>query len=370
MPMKIAQIAPLCESVPPRTYGGTERIVAYLTDALVELGCDVTLFASAEARTLATLQPMRDQAIRLDPTPLKCEWAAHLAMLKRVQQMADRFDVLHFHVDPLHFPMFEEHAQRTLTTLHGRLDIKDYGPLLQAWPHYPLVSISLDQRLPLARAHWVGNVPHGIPRDLYQAQTRKAGDYLAFLGRLSPEKGPDVAIRIAKRAGVPLKIAAKVDDNDSDYFRDSIRPILDDPSIEFVGEIGEADKQEFLGGALALLFPIDWPEPFGLVMIEAMACGTPVIASHRGSVPEVIDEGITGRIVDSEQQAIDAIEWAKLADRACIRHVFERRFCSHTMARRYLDIYRHLLRGQKFEVLGGGAGAAAAVGAPVPAGLT
>jgi len=368
MSLKIAQIAPLCESVPPRTYGGTERIVAYLTDALVQLGCDVTLFASAEAHTLATLMPMRDQAIRLDPAELKSEWAAHLTMLKRVQQLADRFDVLHFHIDPLHFGMFEQLAPRTLTTLHGRLDLKDYGPLLEAWPRYPLVSISLDQRLPLARANWVGNVPHGIPRDLYHPTVHAHSGYLAFLGRLSREKRPDVAIRIAKRAGVPLKIAAKVDNADADYFRESIQPLLDDSLIEFIGEIGETDKQAFLGDALALLFPIDWPEPFGLVMIEAMACGTPIIAWNRGSVPEVIDEGITGRIVDSEQQASDAVEWARLADRACIRQVFERRFAAHTMARRYLDIYRHLLRGQKLEVVGGGA-IAVAGGSPMPAGL-
>ena len=367
--MRIAQIAPLCEAVPPRTYGGTERVVAYLTDALVELGCEVTLFASAEARTLARLAPMRDRAIRLDPDPLKSEWAAHLSMLERVRQLADRFDVLHFHVDPLHFPVFEELAPRTLTTLHGRLDCRDYVQLMAAWPRYPLASISLAQRQPLPRANWVGNVPHGIPRGLYCHRPRAAGGYLAFLGRICPEKRPDVAIRIARRAGVPLKIAAKVDDADFDYYRDSIRPLLKDPQIEFLGEIGEADKGAFLGDALALLFPIDWPEPFGLVMIEAMACGTPVIAWNRGSVPEVIDEGITGRVIDSEQQALDAIEWARVADRACIRQVFERRFCAHTMARRYVDIYRHLLRGQKLEMHGGGALAAVA-GAPVPAPLT
>jgi glycosyltransferase involved in cell wall biosynthesis len=289
-------------------------------------------------------------------------------MLKRVQQQADRFDVLHFHVDPLHFPMFEDLAARTLTTLHGRLDLKDYGPLTQAWPHFPLVSISLDQRLPLSAANWIGNVPHGIPDDLYRPVTQAPGSYLAFLGRLSPEKRPDVAIRVAKRVGVPLKIAAKVSNADIEYFRDCIRPLLDDPLVEFIGEIGEADKQTFLGNALALLFPIDWPEPFGLVMIEAMACGTPVIAWNRGSVPEVIDEGITGRIIDSEQQALDAVEWARLADRACIRKVFERRFSSQTMARRYLDLYRQMVRGPKLELLSGAAVAGMAA-ASRPAGL-
>jgi glycosyltransferase involved in cell wall biosynthesis len=284
---------------------------------------------------------MRDQAIRLDPTPLRSEWAAHLTMLRRVQQLADRFDVLHFHLDPLHFPLFEDLATRALTTLHGRLDLKDYIPLLELRPQYPLISISLDQRAPLTRANWVGNVPHGIPRDLYRPTMLTPGGYLAFLGRMSPEKRPDAAIRIAKRAGVPLKSAAKVDNADVDYFRDSIRPLLDDPLIEFVGKIGGADKQAFLGGALALLFPIDWPEPFGLVMIEAMACGTPVIAWNRGSVPEVIDEGITGKIVDSDQQAIDAIEWARIADRVAAEVSGRPRHADFRSAHWPLSLCRH-----------------------------
>ena len=352
-PMKIAQIAPLNEAVPPRTYGGTERIVAYLTDELVTLGCDVTLFASAEARTRGRLAPMRDRAIRLDNHPLKSECAAHLSMLKQVQARAHEFDVLHF-------PLFESVAPRTLTTLHGRLDCKDYDGLFRAWPQYPLVSISHRQRLPLAHANWVGNVPHGIPAGAYPFTPRNRGDYLAFLGRIAPEKRPDLAIRIAQRAGIALKIAAKVDNVDVEYFRAAVRPLLDDPLIEFIGEIGEVRKGTFLGEALALLFPIDWPEPFGLVMIEAMACGTPVIAFNRGSVPEVIDDGITGAVVDSEDAAVEAIAWARSADRRRIRAVFEQRFSAATMARRYLRIYRQLASGRS-PLLGAARGREAAV---------
>jgi len=365
--MKIAQIAPLCEAVPPRTYGGTERVVAYLTDALVELGCDVTLFASAEAHTRARLVVMRDQAIRLDAHPIKSEVAAHLTMLKQVRALAHEFDLLHFHMEPLQFPLFEQVAHRTLTTQHGRLDCKDLAPMYRAWPQYPLVSISHRQRAPLAAAYWVGNVPHGIPASAYPFSAHGSGGYLAFLGRISPEKRPDVAIRVARLAGVPLKIAAKVDRVDVDYFRETIRPLLDHPLIEYVGEIGEDQKAAFLGNALALLFPIDWPEPFGLVMIEAMATGTPVIAWNHGSVPEVVDEGVTGRIVDSDQAAIEAIDWARSADRARIRQVFERRFSAHTMARRYLEIYRHLLRRKPLEMLPGTA-AAGTVAAGIAAG--
>jgi glycosyltransferase involved in cell wall biosynthesis len=345
--MKIAQIAPLCEAVPPRAYGGTERVVAYLADALVELGCDVTLFASAESNTRARLVAMRDQAIRLDPHPLKSELAAQLAMLKQVRARAHEFDLLHFHLEPLQFPLFEQVAHRTLTTMHGRLDCKDFGALYRAWPQYPLVSISHRQRAPLAAAYCIGTVPHGIPLASYPFCPRSSAGYLAFLGRISPEKRPDVAIRIARRAGVPLRIAAKVDQVDVEYFRETIRPLLDDPLVEYIGEIGDTDKAAFLGNALALLFPIDWPEPFGLVMIEAMASGTPVIAWNRGSVPEVIDEGVTGRIVESEEAAVHAVEWARQADRARIRQVFERRFSAHTMARRYMDIYHHLLHPRK-----------------------
>jgi glycosyltransferase involved in cell wall biosynthesis len=272
--MRIAQVAPLYEAVPPRFYGGTERIVAHLTDALVELGHEVTLFASAEARTRATLVPVRDQAIRLDPCKLQSNLAAHLSMLHELHKRRDAFDVLHFHVDLLHFPFFEAFAAQTVTTLHGRLDLKDLPEAYARWREYPLVSISEDQRTPLPDANWLATVQHGIAPELYRFTAVPEEPYLAFLGRISPEKRPDRAIAIAKRSGLRLKIAAKVDAADAAYFREVIEPLLDHPLVEFVGEIGDHEKSAFLGNAKALLFPIDWPEPFGLVMIEAMACGT------------------------------------------------------------------------------------------------
>jgi glycosyltransferase involved in cell wall biosynthesis len=342
--MKIAQIAPLYEAVPPKLYGGTERIVAYLTDALTDLGHDVTLFASADARTRATLVPVRDQAIRLDPAGLKSDLAAHLTMLHEVRRRADEFDILHFHVDLLHFPMFEDMADRTVTTLHGRLDLKDLPAAYWRWPGFPLVSISDHQRRPLRFARWLGTVQHGIPASLLPFSPRPAGGYLAFLGRISPEKRPDRAIEIARRVGIPLKIAAKVDYADRAYFANEIRPLLDDPLIEYIGEIDDRHKAEFLGNAIALLFPIDWPEPFGLVMIEAMACGTPVIAWPCGSVPEVVEDGVTGRIVDSEEAAAAAVEQVAHIDRRRVRSIFERRFSAEVMAQRYTDLYLRLLR--------------------------
>ncbi len=343
--MRIAQISPLYEAVPPRLYGGTERVVAHLSDALVDAGHDVTLFASGDATTRARLVPMRPQALRLDPTPtvLKSDLAAHLAMLDEVRRRAHEFDVLHFHTDLLHFPLFADIAGRTLTTLHGRLDIVDLPAAYRRWPQFPLVSISHRQRQPLRHANWIGTVHHGLRRDLFLPPSAPRGDYLAFLGRISPEKGPERAIEIAKRAGVPLKIAAKVDLADRAYFVERIQPLLDNPLIEFVGEIGDAEKSAFLGDALALLFPIDWPEPFGLVMIEAMACGTPVIAWPCGSVPEVLDEGVTGRIVDSLDAAVAAVREVAGYDRARIRATFERRFSAEAMARGYLELYWRLL---------------------------
>ena len=343
--MRIAQIAPLYEAVPPLLYGGTERIVAYLCDSLVEMGHDVTLFASAEARTRATLAPMRDKAIRLDSFPLKSDLAAHLAMLDEVRRRSDSFDVLHFHIDLIQFPMFEDIAERTLTTLHGRLDLKDLPAVYARWPMFPLVSISNSQRRPLPRANWAATVQHGIPMRNFHFSPAARGLYLAFLGRISPEKGPERAIALARAAGVPLKIAAKVDAADAAYFHRRIEPMLDDPLVEFVGEIGEEDKSEFLGNALALLFPIDWPEPFGIVMIEAMACGTPVIAWDRGSVPEIVDNGVTGYVVRSEEEALDAIGRLKTLNRLRVRHVCERRFSAHSMAKRYLDVYARLAGG-------------------------
>ena len=342
-PLRIAQVAPLIEAVPPRMYGGTERVVANLTDALVDLGHDVTLFASGDARTKARLVASRERAIRLDPAPLKSDVAAHLAMLHDVRERADDFDVLHFHVDLMHFPLFEGIAGRTLTTLHGRLDLTDLASVYQRWPEFPLVSISDDQRRPLPSCNWLATVHHGIPPALFDFRA-KAGEYLAFVGRISPEKRVDRAIRIAREAGWPLKIAAKVDVVDATYYNEKIKPLLAGSDVEFVGEVDDAGKNELMGGAAALLFPIDWPEPFGLVMIEAMACGTPVLAWRAGSVPEVVDPGVTGCIVDSMEAAVAAVDRVAGLDRARVRATFERRFTARTMARRYADLCATLAR--------------------------
>lgn len=340
--MRIAQVSPLYEAVPPKFYGGTERVVSWLTDALVDAGHEVTLFASADAETRARLVPVRDQAIRLDPAELKSDLAAHLSMLHEVRERADEFDVIHFHVDMLHFPLFADISGRTLTTLHGRLDLKDLAGAYRRWRQFPLVSISYRQREPLRAANWIGTVYHGLPAALCPFQPRPAGGYLAFLGRISPEKRVDRAIAIARRAGLPLKIAAKVDAVDRAYFHHEIEPLLDAPGVEFIGEISDAEKGAFLGDALALLFPIDWPEPFGLVMIEAMACGTPVIGWRCGSVPEVLGDPACGRIVDSEDQAVAALEEVLMLDRRGVRAVFEHRFTARTMAGNYADLYERL----------------------------
>jgi glycosyltransferase involved in cell wall biosynthesis len=339
--MRIAQVTPLYEAVPPRLYGGTERVVAHLTDALVELGHSVTLFASADARTNARLVAVRDEAIRLDPAPLKSDLAAHLNQLAEVRRRADEFDVIHFHTDMLHFPMFERLAERTVTTLHGRLDLADLAPVYRRWRRFPLVSISQSQRRPLPDANWAATVHHGVQTSLYRFHPRPAG-YLAFLGRISPEKRPDRAIALAKRLRRPLRIAAKIDRVDQPYFEEVIAPLLDDPLIEFVGEIGDEEKSDFLGGAEALLFPIDWPEPFGLVLIEAMACGTPVIAYAMGSVPEIVEPGVTGFVVRDDDQAAEALAQLPTLDRATVRRRFETRFSATAMARNYLDLYRRL----------------------------
>jgi glycosyltransferase involved in cell wall biosynthesis len=343
--MKIAQIAPLYEAVPPRLYGGTERVVAHLCDALVDQGHEVTLFASADAHTRASLVAMRDQAIRLDQEPLKSDLAAHLTMLAEVKRRALQFDILHFHVDMTHFPIFEQYASCSVTTLHGRLDLKDLPSVYRHWPQYGLVSISDHQRRPLPFANWLATVPHGIPQGLLYYSPHCEG-YLAFLGRISPEKRPDVAIRIAQQAGIPVRIAAKVDAVDRAYFETRIRPLLDDPLVDYVGEIGDADKSAFLGGALALLFPIDWPEPFGLVMIEAFACGTPVIAWNCGSVPEVVEHEKTGFIVSSEAEALAALHRIATLDRAAVRAAFERRFTADIMASAYVTVYSQVLAGE------------------------
>jgi glycosyltransferase involved in cell wall biosynthesis len=341
--MKIAQIAPLYEAVPPRLYGGTEMVIAHLCDALVELGHDVTLFASAESSTEARLLPMRDQSLRLDAVPLKSDVAAHLSMLYDVREAAHRFDILHFHTELVHFPMFEHLAHRSVTTVHSRTDLKDLPGVYARWPYYGLVSISDQQRNPLADANWLETVPHGISPQRYWCREHNDRGYLAFLGRIAPEKGPEVAIRLARAAGIPLRIAAKVDSADRVYFETVIRPLLDDPLIEFIGEIGAERKPEFLANALALMFPIRWPEPFGLVMIEAMACGTPVIGWDRGSVPEVIEPGVTGFIVRSEREALDAIREVGRLDRRAVRAAFERRFTARHMAEAYVQVYRSLL---------------------------
>jgi glycosyltransferase involved in cell wall biosynthesis len=338
-PLRIAQIAPLFESVPPCAYGGTERVVAYLTDALVDLGHQVTLFASGDSTTRARLKPGRERALRLDTSPLKSDLASHFKMLHDVRRHADDFDVLHFHTDILHLPLFEDHAPRTLTTLHGRLDLPDLRGVFERWPDYPLVSISDDQRRPLPKANWIATVHHGVPIDACATPAARSDGYLVFLGRIAHEKRPDRAIRIARRAGRPLKIAAKVDPVDAAYFNEVIKPMLSGPGVEFLGELGEADKRALLAGAAALLFPIDWPEPFGLVMIEALACATPVIAWRCGSVPEVIDDGVTGFLVDDEDAAVAACERLGRIDRARVRHVFDARFSAAHMAARYLEVY-------------------------------
>jgi glycosyltransferase involved in cell wall biosynthesis len=346
--LNIAQIAPLSEAVPPRLYGGTERVVAHLCDALVALGHEVTLFAAADAHTKARLVAVRDQAIRLDHAPLKSELAAHLTMLCEVKRRSGEFDVLHFHLDMMHFPMFERVAQKTVTTVHGRLDVKDLSALYAHWNNFGLVSISNDQRAPLPDANWLATVAHGLLPNLYRFTEYPEGAYLAFLGRLSPEKRPNVAVRLALRARVPLRVAAKIDAADIVYFETVMKPLLSGPLMDFVGEIDDERKAGFLGNASALLFPIDWPEPFGLVMIEAMACGTPVIAWNRGAVREIIDDGVTGFIVNSEDEALTAIARVPDVDRRRVRATFERRFAASVMARAYVDVYRRLLNAEAF----------------------
>lgn len=340
--MKIAQIAPLAESVPPQLYGGTERIVSYLTEELVRQGHDVTLFASGDSRTAAKLVPITDMALRLNPT-VADPIPYHMILLKEVRERAEEFDALHFHIDLLHLPMTQDFIRRSVTTLHGRLDLPDLPPFYRAFPDHTLVSISDNQRLPMPPVNWGATIHHGLPANLLPPFIGQREGYLAFLGRISPEKRPDRAIRIAARSGMPLRIAAKIDSVDRRYWETEIAPLVDRyPNIHYIGEINETRKAEFLGQASALLFPIDWPEPFGLVMIEAMSCATPVIAFRCGSVPEVIDHGVSGFIVESEDEAVEAVARLRELDHAGVRAAFEARFTVERMAADYVRLYHEL----------------------------
>jgi glycosyltransferase involved in cell wall biosynthesis len=341
--MRIAQIAPLAEAVPPQLYGGTERVVSYLTEELVRLGHDVTLFASGDSETSARLVACAPRALRLEPAaqdPL----APLVLMLERVRAQAHEFDILHFHLQHVHLPLFRPLARRTVTTMHGRLDLPELVPLYRELSEMPLVSISAAQRRPLPFANWIATVHHGLASEVCPFNPAPRGGYFAFLGRASPEKGLERAIEIARRAGVRLRIAAKLDPADEDYFQSKVVPLLGMPGVEFIGELNEAQKPAFLGNATALLFPIDWPEPFGLAMIEAMSCGTPVIAGAHGSVPEVVEPGRTGYIVDSIEGAVGALEKAARLDRLGVRSRFEERFSAARMAQDYLSVYRALGR--------------------------
>ncbi len=342
--MRIAQVAPLYESVPPRYYGGTERVVSWLTEELVSLGHDVTLFASADSVTNAQLIPICRKALRLDPDSVD-PIAHHVLMMEEVFARAENFDLIHFHVDYLHFSRSRTERVPCLTTLHGRLDIPDLVPLYDEFRDVPLVSISDAQRNPLPWVNWVGTVHHGLPAASLPFNAGP-GKYLAFLGRVSPEKGLERAIDIAIKSGMPLRIAAKIDRADSDYFERNINGRLRHPLIEFIGEIGNSEKGEFLGNAAALLFPINWPEPFGLVMIEAMACGTPVIAYPCGSVPEIIRNGLNGYVVKNEQEALEAVKNLRKLDRGKCRRYFELNFSDRRMAEEYLAIYKQMIHSK------------------------
>ncbi|KAB7624005.1 glycosyltransferase family 4 protein [Alkalilimnicola sp. S0819] len=339
--MHIAQIAPLYESVPPRLYGGTERVVSYLTEELVAQGHQVTLFASGDSRTRAKLHPVTPRALRLDPER-PGSLPPHLCQLDQVARRRGEFDILHFHIDYLHFPLSRALRLPHLTTLHGRLDLPELPPLYRQFPDMPVVSISDAQRRPLPGAGWRATIHHGLPTTLYTFSDRP-GEHLVFIGRISPEKRLDRAIEIALRSGRPLKVAAKVDPADQDYFHRHIAPLLAHPQVEYLGEVDDARKQALLGGAAALLFPIDWPEPFGMVMIEAMACGTPVIAWDHGSVPELIRPGVNGFVVRSIDEAVAAVARLPELDRRSCRNLFERHFSAERMARDYLRLYDELL---------------------------
>ena len=347
--MKIAQIAPLVESVPPALYGGTERVVSWLTEELVAQGHDVTLFASGDSRTSARLAPVVPRALRLDGIHNSTPY--NLIMLDQVSQRMDEFDVLHFHIDFFHYPIFRNLAHKTLTTLHGRQDLPELPAIYRAFPHMPLVSISNHQRNPVPPVNWMGTVYHGLPGKLFHLGAGDGG-YLAFLGRICADKGILEAIEIARQAGMTLKVAAKVDPADQEYFDQLVKPVLDQsPHVEFIGEINDAGKQDFLGRAKGLLFPICWPEPFGLVMIEAMACGTPVIAFRCGSVPEIMEDGLTGFVVDTVDEAALAVAKLDTLYRPSIRSRFEERFSVAAMARDYVAIYQRLAASGEAQVM-------------------
>jgi len=338
--MRIAQVPPLYEAVPPLLYGGTERVVSYLTEELVNQGHEVTLFGTKDSITKSHLFPVSEKAIRLNPDS-RDPLAVHYYQLQEVMEHASEFDIIHFHTDYLHFPISNLNRYCQITTLHGRLDMEDLKLIYEKFGHLPLVSISNSQRIPFPDVNWVGTVYHGLPKFLYR-QGSGEGGYLAFLGRISPEKRPDRAIEIAIKAGIPLKIAAKIDRVDQEYFELNIKHLLAHPLIEYIGEINEQEKQDFLGNALALLFPIDWPEPFGIVLIESLATGTPVIAWRNGSVPEIIDDGKTGFIVNSIEGAVRAVQQAHLLSRDHCRRAFEKHFTSFVMAGNYLKVYEKI----------------------------
>jgi glycosyltransferase involved in cell wall biosynthesis len=339
--MRIAQVAPLTESIPPKLYGGTERVISWLTEELVALGHDVTLFASGDSQTAATLEPVWPRALRLDGE-VRDACALHMMMLEEVRRRAADFDLIHFHLDYFPFSLFSRQPTPFVTTLHGRLDLPEHQPVFAAFAFAPVISISDAQRRPVPQAGWVRTVYHGLPERLLTPQPVTPG-YLACLGRISPEKAMDRAIRIAARCGIPLKIAAKVDKVDRDYFEEQIRPLIVSPQVDYIGEISDGEKPAFLSRASALLVPIDWPEPFGLVMIEAMACGTPVIAFNRGSVPEVVEDGLTGFIVEDEASAVEAVGKIGRLSRERIRRRFEERFTARRMATDYVAAYRELI---------------------------
>jgi glycosyltransferase involved in cell wall biosynthesis len=343
--MKIAQVSSLMEAVPPKLYGGTERIVSFLTEELVGMGHDVTLFASGDSVTSAKLEACWPQAMRLD-ADAKDYLAPHIIMVEQIARRAHEFDVIHLHIDYLGYPILDRLNTPFVTTLHGRLDLPVLPPLYSMFPHVPVVSISDSQRAPLPEANYVGTIYHGMPTELL-AQGPGDGGYLAFIGRISPEKAPDAAIRIAGEAGWKIKIAAKIDNADKVYFEEKIKHLFALPHVEYIGEINDAQKSEFLGNAAGLLFPIAWCEPFGLAMIEAMACGTPVIAMRNGSVPEVVNDGVTGFVVETEAEAVAAVGKLSALDRNRVRQTFETRFSARRMAEDYVDIYRELIADRR-----------------------